>query len=357
MKKITLFLLFNAIVFTAFAQSPSLSFNGTDNVIDWGVSDGILRTSDNHTWEMWVKGPATTTGTILTEGWSGSSFRGQYRVNADGAGKLMIGFRNYAGNDLIARNTPSTTTVFDGTWHHIAIVGTTTAGETTTVLYVDGVADASVFGDAGSGDPSTYLRPTVWDNTDGGALNFTVIGQIARAGARTDNTADAGNTYGWYNGEVDEFRCWKRALLVAEIAANACTPASTTNLYRHVRFNEGSGTAFNDEVTSTTETFDGTTTGATYTTNASCVTASVADNVLSNAISVYPNPTNNVLSIKSNTDINIKNVSFYNVIGKMVYTRNGAAKSIDVSSLSKGLYFLKIESQEGGIATKKVLVN
>lgn len=259
MKKITLLFMFNLMVTFVFSQNPSLQFNGTDNVIDWAESDGVLKDSENHTWEMWVKGSATTVGVIYTEGWSGSAFRAQYRVNANGAGKVEIEFRNYAGTYLIPNNTVSTTTVFDDTWHHIAIVETTTTGTTSTVLYVDGVADATDFG--------SYTRPTLWDNTDGGALNHSVIGQITRAGDRAVNA-----NFTWYDGEIDEFRAWKRALDVTEIAVNTCAPANTTNLHRHVRFNETSGTDFNDEITSTNETLLGTTTAANYTTNSRAAT-------------------------------------------------------------------------------------
>ena len=325
MKKITL--LFSLITMMSFAQSPSLKFNGTNNVIHWAETNGVLRDSENHTWEMWVKGSTATQGVIFTEGWGGSNFRAQFRVHANGAGNVRIEFRNYAGTYLIPQGSTSTSTVFDGTWHHIAIVGTTSAGNTTTVLYVDGVADATNFG--------TYLRPTVWDTTDGGALNATVIGQISRPGDRIDNTANAGNNYTWYNGEIDEFRSWKRALGAAEIAANKCNPASTTNLHRHVRFNEGTGTTFNDEVTSTTQTLLGTVNPATYTTNSSCAPLSTKDDVLSQGISIYPNPTNGVLNISSEANIAIKNVSLINVIGKTVYS-NTTAKAIPVSGFSKG---------------------
>ena len=348
MKKITLFLLISVIALTAFAQSPSLKFNGTDNVIHWQEIDGILRTSENHTWEMWVKGSTTTKGVLFSEGWGGSGYRSQFRANANGAGKLEIEYRTYSGFYLIPNNTVSTTTIFDGTWHHIAVVGTTAGGMTTTVLYVDGVADATSFG--------TYTRPTVWDSSDGGALNATVIGQITRAKDR-DRELQVGVMYDWYDGEIDEFRSWKRALGAAEIASNTCSPLNTTDLHRHVRFNEGTGTGFNDEVTSTTETLLGVTNGATYSTNSSCTPLSIKDNLLNNSVSIYPNPTNSVLSIsKSNTSINIKNVKLFDITGKVIYNKSHS-QPINVSNYSKGLYILRIESQDGGVATRKVVVN
>lgn len=83
---------------------------------------------------------------------------------------------------------------------------------------------------------------------------------------------------------------------------------------------------------------------------------STKDNVLSQGISIYPNPTNSVININSsNSNIAIKNVSLINVIGKTVYS-SASTKAINVSNFSKGLYILKIEAQDGGVATKKVIV-
>lgn len=84
---------------------------------------------------------------------------------------------------------------------------------------------------------------------------------------------------------------------------------------------------------------------------------SIDDNVLSQGISVYPNPTNSVLNIsKANTSINIKNVKLFDITGKVIYNR-AHAQPINVSNYSKGLYVLRIESQDGGVATRKVVVN
>ena len=84
---------------------------------------------------------------------------------------------------------------------------------------------------------------------------------------------------------------------------------------------------------------------------------SVEDDVLSQGIKVYPNPANSMLNINSsNANFAVKSVSLINVIGKTVYT-NKSVKPIDVSRFSKGLYILRIESQVGGVASKKVIVN
>ena len=44
------------------------------------------------------------------------------------------------------------------------------------------------------------------------------------------------------------------------------------------------------------------------------------------------------------------------VTGKAVYNRSNS-KTINVSNFAKGLYILKIESKEGNVFSKKVIIN
>jgi hypothetical protein len=346
MKKITL-LLFILMAMPSFSQSPALKFNGTDNAIDWADASPVLRTSGNHTWEMWVKGAATTVGVLYTEGWSGSNYRGQFRLNANGAGKLEIEFRNYAGTYLIANNSFSTTTIFDDIWHHIAVVGTTTAGITSTVLYVDGVQDLTNFG--------TYTRPTLWDTTDGGALNHSTIGQITRSSQWIIDP-----NYTWYNGEIDEFRAWTRALDVSEISANKCSPLNTTNLYRHVKFNEGTGTTFaNTGSSANTGTLAGVTSASTYTTNSSCANLAnkeFAKNAMN--VSIATNRTTGIINISAPEASAAISVSVFDLTGKVVgSTRsNDNTANVSLSNVSSGVYLVKVTDGVSSY-TQKIIKN
>ena len=84
---------------------------------------------------------------------------------------------------------------------------------------------------------------------------------------------------------------------------------------------------------------------------------SVSDKVLNDAVSVYPNPANSRLNINlSDFNINIKNVKLIDVTGKVIYNNNNV-ETINVKNFSKGLYILKIQSNEGGIFSKKVVIN
>lgn len=83
-------------------------------------------------------------------------------------------------------------------------------------------------------------------------------------------------------------------------------------------------------------------------------TASI-DDVFASKVTVYPNPANSFINISSAEAIS--GVEVYNVIGKRVLqVTNVVNNSIDVSSLSKGMYILKIASGDS-IATKKIIKN
>ncbi|GGZ81758.1 hypothetical protein GCM10007028_19220 [Algibacter mikhailovii] len=85
-------------------------------------------------------------------------------------------------------------------------------------------------------------------------------------------------------------------------------------------------------------------------------TLSSQDNVLASGLSVYPNPVSDVLNIKKlSNNVTFKNVVLYDIVGKVVYESNDT-QSIHVRDFAKGLYLLKIESQEGGVLNRKILV-
>ncbi len=82
---------------------------------------------------------------------------------------------------------------------------------------------------------------------------------------------------------------------------------------------------------------------------------SVDNNMLKDVFTVYPNPTSDFINISA-TEVAVKNIKLINLIGKVIYN-NKTAQPIDVRSFAKGLYILKIESNDGGIFSKKVILN
>ncbi|HLS30957.1 MAG TPA: T9SS type A sorting domain-containing protein [Flavobacteriaceae bacterium] len=77
-----------------------------------------------------------------------------------------------------------------------------------------------------------------------------------------------------------------------------------------------------------------------------------------NKILVYPNPAHNVIQIKS--DQNIEKIKIYSMTGGIIeaqkYQKIGQSISYDISSLSKGIYFIEIFGTENRILDKVKLV-
>ncbi len=78
---------------------------------------------------------------------------------------------------------------------------------------------------------------------------------------------------------------------------------------------------------------------------------------LNNDLIIYPNPTSNKLNIKTLNSV-IEQVEIYNLQGKRVLKMMNFKdkKDINVSNLSKGIYFIKAKT-ENGIVSKKLVVN
>ena len=71
---------------------------------------------------------------------------------------------------------------------------------------------------------------------------------------------------------------------------------------------------------------------------------------------VYPNPANDILNIDSNQTIEISAINIYNALGQIVLVIPNAqqTKSVDVSSLKTGNYFMKMNSDRGSSSVKFV---
>ena len=70
-------------------------------------------------------------------------------------------------------------------------------------------------------------------------------------------------------------------------------------------------------------------------------------------IKVYPNPVSEKLSIKSKSEVLA--LKLYNLNGNLILS-NSNKKTIDISKLSKGIYFLKIQQNYNKVTTKKIVV-
>ena len=78
-------------------------------------------------------------------------------------------------------------------------------------------------------------------------------------------------------------------------------------------------------------------------------TLGTQDFEFSNYFTLYPNPAKAVLNISSKETIEVQSISIYNTLGQLVLVVTNAEKisKIDVSNLTAGNYFIKINSDKG----------
>ncbi|GGZ93438.1 T9SS type A sorting domain-containing protein [Algibacter mikhailovii] len=78
------------------------------------------------------------------------------------------------------------------------------------------------------------------------------------------------------------------------------------------------------------------------------------EDVLASKFKIYPNPANDIITIASN-NIDITSISVYSVLGKQVLAGLELENDrLNISELAKGVYFLKINSDQGAV-TKKII--
>jgi hypothetical protein len=75
---------------------------------------------------------------------------------------------------------------------------------------------------------------------------------------------------------------------------------------------------------------------------------------LEQKLKVYPNPAKDILNIQSASAV--RTLRVLNVLGQEVLRQSGAARIINLFSLSPGLYILKTEHNNGGKATRKFII-
>lgn len=71
-----------------------------------------------------------------------------------------------------------------------------------------------------------------------------------------------------------------------------------------------------------------------------------------NSIRIFPNPVTNILYVES--PANITTIEVYDLTGKLIFTKALNKNQIDISPLAKGLYFIKLTTEEGSVVRKFV---
>ncbi|WP_130736956.1 T9SS type A sorting domain-containing protein, partial [Flavobacterium sp. J27] len=67
---------------------------------------------------------------------------------------------------------------------------------------------------------------------------------------------------------------------------------------------------------------------------------------------LYPNPVKETLYFKAKEATRISSVEIYNLLGQIVLTVPNTTTSVDVSELTKGNYFVKLNTEKGSTVTK-----
>jgi hypothetical protein len=83
-----------------------------------------------------------------------------------------------------------------------------------------------------------------------------------------------------------------------------------------------------------------------------CATASISDQKAFEFL-VYPNPSTNFLNVK--TQENLSSLQVLDILGKSIITEREVKETLDISTLNKGVYFLKLTSDNGLISTKRFI--
>lgn len=85
-----------------------------------------------------------------------------------------------------------------------------------------------------------------------------------------------------------------------------------------------------------------------------CSALSVQQELSNDQLKIYPIPSKGILQMEQEANIKILRIQLYNAEGKIVKEFGANEKVLDISYLSMGTYFLKVETEEG-ILTHKVI--
>ncbi len=91
-------------------------------------------------------------------------------------------------------------------------------------------------------------------------------------------------------------------------------------------------------------------------TTAADSTASIEDDKLEASVTIYPTTINNVFTIKNDSNTALTNLTIFDINGRVVQKENLndliGSKSITISNLTSGLYFVELNSANGKLVKK-----
>jgi len=89
---------------------------------------------------------------------------------------------------------------------------------------------------------------------------------------------------------------------------------------------------------------------------------SVAENSFSNNIRLVPNPTSGLISFSSVTNVTLTSITITDLNGRILLTETNVGqlsegKTINVSNLSAGMYFVRLQDNQNNTAIKRIVKN
>lgn len=86
-------------------------------------------------------------------------------------------------------------------------------------------------------------------------------------------------------------------------------------------------------------------------------TLGLEDRLYDNGVSLYPNPTEGSFTLEMTKPVSQAAIEIYNSVGVLVYSQVAVSvgNNLDISSLSKGLYWVRVSSSEGVIAAQELV--
>ena len=72
--------------------------------------------------------------------------------------------------------------------------------------------------------------------------------------------------------------------------------------------------------------------------------------------SFYPNPANDVINISFSPDVNVEKVEIYGLDGKLYHEQNFNLETVNINSLSNGVYMMKVVLDNGTTFNDKIVV-
>ena len=320
-----------------------MSFVGTD---DYLTSQTIALNNigtGNFTFEATVNGIEADQGShpsIFSNGEVSLFFHNIW----GGSSTKMLCLRLGANNYFLLNNGTYDGSVLDGECHHVAVVRKATKLK----FFIDGqLVGTKVI----SGNPSVT----------GGTLN---IGQ------------NSFNNY-FFEGNISQLRIWNKTRGSSALSANMNTSiAVQSGLKAYFELNDGNGQIANNKVdnfdaqlgsTANADANDPTWTeeccdmqGARIQNNDTSneETEQFSPNSMEQDITIYPNPNNGVFEVSFKGIEDEVTLEIYNSMGKLIESKeilNPQYLSVDLSQYSKGIYSIKVVTEER-VISKRVII-